>query len=79
MTLKGMRKADQQMILDTLGMDREPARSEPAGISTAVPSLPESAPLSGLTATIPKFETNTRLVLYCIYVTLFCNVLGTLY
>lgn len=37
MTLKGMRKADQQMILDTLGMDRVPSttRGEAAGASGA--------------------------------------------
>lgn len=50
MTLKGMRKADQQVILDSLGMDRASAtRTEGAGASVTV-------------ANIPKFEANTRLV-----------------
>lgn len=78
MTLKGMRKADQQMILDTLGMDRVPSttRGEAAGTSgaaaaapattttTAATALPESGPLGSarLTANIPNFETNTRCV-----------------
>ena len=37
MTLKGMRKADQQMVLDTLGMDRVPSttRGEAASASGA--------------------------------------------
>lgn len=79
MTLKGMRKADQQMILDTLGMDRVPttSRGEAAGASgatvatatttttTATAALPESGPLGSarLTANIPNFETNTRFVI----------------
>lgn len=66
MTLKGMRKADQQMVLDTLGMDRVPAttRSETVGTSATASQLPESGPMGAarLTATIPNFETNTRWV-----------------
>lgn len=68
MTLKGMRKADQQAILDTLGMDRVPAttRGEAVGTSGAASPLPESGPLGAarLTATIPNFETNTRWASY---------------
>ncbi|CAN0348631.1 unnamed protein product [Ectocarpus sp. 6 AP-2014] len=57
MTLKGMRKADQQMILDTLGMDDAQAtntttRSEPAGAPLV--AVPESGPLGA------AFESNTR-------------------
>lgn len=63
MTLKGMRRADQQMILDTLGMDRvagattttATARELGAPVATGL----ESGPL-GLT--VPNFETNTRWV-----------------
>lgn len=59
MTLKGMRKADQQMILDTLGMDDAQAtntttRSEPAGVPLV--AVPESGPLGA------AFESNTRYV-----------------
>lgn len=59
MTLKGMRKADQQMILDTLGMDDAQAtntttRSEPAGAPLV--AVPESGPLGA------SFESNTRYV-----------------
>lgn len=64
MTLKGMRKADQQMILDTLGMDRSSvtARSEAGGMSGAIPPVVSIPPqgTARLAATMPKFETNTR-------------------
>lgn len=67
MTLKGMRKADQQLILDTLGMDRVPSttRSDVIG-TTGTTTLPEPGPLgtARLTATIPNFETNTRYVYF---------------
>lgn len=64
MTLKGMRKVDQQMILDSLGMDRTSAttRSEATGISGLTPP-PVASPPQGtarLAANMPKFETNTR-------------------
>lgn len=66
MTLKGMRRADQQLILDTLGMDRVAGATtttatarDPVGVNVA--SGLESGPL-GLT--VPNFETNTR----CVYV-----------
>lgn len=66
MTLKGMRKADQQMILDTLGMDRVPAttRSETTGTSGPAPPAVDAVPVGAarLTANIPNFETNTRWV-----------------
>lgn len=64
MTLKGMRRADQQIILDTLGMDRVAG----ATTTTATTREPVGAPVaSGLEAgplglTVPNFETNTRWV-----------------
>lgn len=63
MTLKGMRKADQQMILDSLGMDRGSVstRVEGSGVTPTAP--PVVSPPQGtvrLAANIPKFETNTR-------------------
>lgn len=64
MTLKGMRKADQQMILDTLGMDRSSVttRNDTAGTSGVASPVVSSPPQGAtrLTATMPKFETNTR-------------------
>lgn len=58
-----MRKADQQVILDTLGMNRAPSttRSTTVGVSGASPAG-ESSSLGAarLTANIPNFETNTR-------------------
>lgn len=64
MTLKGMRRADQQLILDTLGMDRVAG----AATTTATTREPVGAPVaSGLESgplglTVPNFETNTRCV-----------------
>lgn len=62
MTLKGMRKADQQVILDTLGMNRAPSTTRTTvGVPGASPAG-ESSSLGAarLTANIPNFETNTR-------------------
>lgn len=67
MTLKGMRKADQQVILDgSFGMDGVPpattTRKEPVGPS--VSPLPESGPLGAARLAVPNFETNTRCVIH---------------
>ncbi|CAM9907786.1 unnamed protein product [Scytosiphon promiscuus] len=64
MTLKGMRKADQQVILEgSFGTESEPlatarTRQEPVGAS--VTPLPESGPLGAARLAVPNFETNTR-------------------
>lgn len=56
MTLKGMRKADQQMILDTLGMG--------ATTTTATSAIPVNAPVATGLDSGPLGLTNTRFVLY---------------
>lgn len=49
MTLKGMRKADQQMILDTLGMDRVTGTTTNTSTTATTPITPLSSGLeSGL-------------------------------
>lgn len=58
MTLKGMRKADQQIVLDTLGMDRTSGSTQV--MSTPVNSVPTAIESGPLGLSVPKFETNTR-------------------
>ncbi|CAM9703482.1 unnamed protein product [Laminaria digitata] len=56
MTLKGMRKADQQMILDTLGMDRVPstARGEATGTAGAAAVAPATTTTTAAATAIPE-------------------------
>lgn len=61
MTLKGMRKADQQMILDTLGMG--------ATTTTATTTAPVGVPVATGLDSGPLGLTNTRLV----FTTIFCD------
>ncbi|CAM9146270.1 unnamed protein product [Choristocarpus tenellus] len=65
MTLKGMRKADQQVVLDTIGMDRGSSTTsvEASAHSVAIQSQTPLTPppqITRLSANMPKFETNTR-------------------
>lgn len=68
MTLKGMRKADQQVILDgSFGTDGVPPATATSGkepIGTSAPPLPESGPLGAARLAVPNFETNTRCVIH---------------
>ena len=56
MTLKGMRKADQQMIPDTLGMDRvlTISRGEAAGASGAATVATSTTTTTAAIAALPQ-------------------------
>ncbi|CAM9566172.1 unnamed protein product [Discosporangium mesarthrocarpum] len=64
MTLKGMRKVDQQVVLDTLGMDRGSSLSVEAaskpGAAQTQGNVTSSAQINRISANMPKFEANTR-------------------
>ncbi|CAM9322492.1 unnamed protein product [Hapterophycus canaliculatus] len=64
MTLKGMRKADQQVILEgSFGIDGVPpatTTTRKEAVGNSVSPLPESGPLGAARLAVPNFETNTR-------------------
>lgn len=65
MTLKGMRKADQQMILDTLGMG--------STTTTTTSTTPVDVPVATGLESGPLGLTNTRLVFTRVFLVLICR------